>query len=706
MAKSGRDIDLIRREIQDLKLSIQREPPPANTVEQVVKTKRRPAERTIKYPGTQSTVSRSGVDTDTTEVRPNHDLAEVLRLQDIEPYFAVSVDRHVELIMKRGFAFKGRNPETVAYVRRRIREIGLISDQPFTDLIREVTRNVVSVSNAYIVFYRDSSRSTGVRTRMWGRERDPIAGVSSADPSTVTVRQTRSGRASQFVQKVPGYRERSWAHHDVVHIAWRRKSGNLFGVPFVIPALEDIRALRKLEMVAEHVSHKYAFPLMHWKVGTEKIPAGKITDHSTGRQVAEVAVASEYAEQLAQEGFVVTSERHEVKIIGADGEALDLQPFIEHYEKRVIAGLRLSMMDLGRGDTANRGTSTTLSQILVDSCTEIQSIIAEFITERLVDHLVMEGGYNLTDENRVYFLFPAINTEEERAAQNHGLQLYVQGGITRAEFRRDYLAMDDLTPEEEANLYLNEHLIPLAKATAAIKAAAAKKPGGSSSSAVGNRAQPTNQHGKLPTAPRLPANDAIDTAWSHCASAVVQYVDQKVPRDCRPAFTQAFRDMANVIEDELYDLWKRGIEAGYTAAGVKPPELLTEKLSANELHQVQKLLATFRTRDLQQIQASCMVNADIEQRTGLPKSSSVLGLVMASFQSSKVLLDAKVERVRRAAAVIGYIHGHRAAGKTEVNFGNTEILKIDALESAPDAIRSIALTSRLQAFPIFTEQNS
>jgi len=715
MARKG-DIAFVRAALEDLKLAIQREAPPPSAVEQIVKTKRRPPERTLKYPGTESSVSRSGIyGQDTTEVKPMYDLAEVIRLQDIESYFAVAIDRHVELIMKQGFLVKGRDPETVAYVKRRLREIALISDQPFVDMVRELVRNIVATSNGYMVFYRDSERSSGVRTRMWGRERDPIAGVSIADPSTVTIKQTKSGRPALFIQRVKGYKERQWPHHDVVHIPWRKKSGHAFGTPFVIPALEDIRALRKLEMVTEHIAHKYAFPMMHWKVGSEKIPAGKVTDHATGQQVAEVLIAAQYAEQLAQEGFVVTSERHEVKIIGAEGEALDLQPFIDHYELRVIAGLRLSMMDLGRGDTANRGTATTLSQILVDSCTEIQSLISDFVTERFFDHIVMEGGYNLSDGNRVHFLFPAIDDEAERAEQNHGLQLYVQGGITRAEFRRDYLHLDDLTPEEEGGLYLNEWLIPLAKAQAAIKAAAAKKPGIGSSAAgvggmLGNKTRPANQHGKAMTAPRLPANDSeaqVRIIWNRCSEAVIQYV--KDGKDVRPAFTQALRDIGNMLEDDIRTEWRSGISKAYTELKKPAPVLLSEVLNARELHQVDQLLLGFRTKDLQQIQAACMLQSSIEVRTGLARSSSVVGSVMAAFASSWVLLDARIGRIRRAAQIIGYLQAYRAAGHDNVKLGTSEtaeVLDIREMQERPDIVRSISLTSRLQdaALPIFLEE--
>jgi hypothetical protein len=687
MPKAPSALALIRKDIQDLKLSIQQEGPPPKTVESAVKTRRRPGYRDLKLWGNSGglQITRSmGFDSDTIERKSTYDLVEVIKLLDIEPYFAVSVDRHVELIMKKGYEFRSQSPEVAAWVRRRVREIEMMSEQPFDDIITELAHNLVTTSNAFMVFYRDEERSSGRWTKMWGKERAPIASVSIPDPSSVRIKQTKSGRPSGYVQRV-GEQERQWSHHDVMHITMRKKSGDIWGTPFVIPALEDIRALRKLEMVGEHVCHKYAFPLMHWRVGSEKVPAGKVMIN--GVPVAEVDVADEYASKLAQEGYIVTSERHEVKLIGLDGQPVDIAPFIDHYELRVIAGLRLSLMDLGRGDTANRGTATVLSQILVDSCTQMQQRLASFLTYRLLDQLVMEGGYDLTDETRVQMVFPPIDSEELRAHQNHGMQLYVQGLITRAEARREYLNRDELTPEEEANLYLNEHLIPLAKAEAKAKAVTAAKTG-TTDAGVSNLAQPENQHGKAATAPRLPANDGeIRAAWFRCSQAVVSLADRKVSKDVRTAFTQAARRISALVEDEAIRQWREGVE-------VAKAELKNGDLEVSDLHQVRSLLLSFRQKDLQQLNSTCMVQANIEPKTGLPRVDFVSGSVVPAFSSTGVLLDTKVGKVVRAARILGYLQAHKAAGTQEMNFPEGSL----QLKSMNDeAIASCSLAPRLQA---------
>jgi hypothetical protein len=453
----------------------------------------------------------------------------------------------------------------------------------------------------------------------------------------------------------------------------------------VIPSLEDIKALRKLEMVGEHVCHKFAFPLLHWRVGTEKLPASKVLVN--GVATPEIDIADEYASSMAQEGYVVTSERHEIKILGAEGERLDMGPFIEHYEKRVIAGLRLSMMDLGRGDTANRGTATSLSKILVDACTHVQQRVASYMTSRLFDQLLMEGGFDLTDETRVHLIFPPIDTEEERAAQNHGMQLYVQGAITRAEMRQRYMNMDDLTTEEESNLHLYKHLIPLANAEAKAKAVTAAKKG-KTSDAVKNRAQPANQHGTAPTAPRLPANDAAKAAWFQCSQSVISLAGKT--RDSRTAFSQAARRISHLVEDAVISEWREGVEAART-------ETKRSELQVRDLHQVREMLSRFRQKDLQQLNSVCMVQANIEPQTGLPKVDFSAGSVVPAFSSTGVLLDSRVGKVVRAARLLGYLQAHKVAGTPQMKLADNAL---DLTSMTEDELPVVAMSPRLQQFAV------
>ncbi len=650
----------MQAEIRDLKLAIQRQDPEGDPVEESLKKGRRQQQPVIFYqiPGSKGAPARkysSFGDTSVPEVGPVYDLSECIRLQDIESYYAVSVDRHVELIMKDGYLLDSGNPDAKAYVERRLMEMSYISGQPFGDTLRELVRNTVITANGYLVKKRDATRSSGRKIRLYNRELDPISALYVPDPSSITCKQNRSGRPYIWIQTVEED-EKRWGYTEVIHIPIRKKSGFLFGTPYVIPVLEDIRALRKLEQLEEHVAHKHAFPLMHWKVGSEDQPADMFAGPS-GELIPEVQMAENYARMLAQEGFVCTSERNEIIILGAEGEALDLQPFIDHMELRVLGGLRLSELDIGRGDSSNKSTSQVLSRILLDACKEIQDAVSQYVNQYLIDELLLEGGFDpFKVEHRVRLAWPAIDKEEQRAYENHVLNQYVTGGITQDELRTA-LGRNPISPEEESGLFLNKWLIPLAEATAKAKAAA--KPASSTSKASVSmkvRTQPTNQTGTLPTAPKISANDTVLRFWEQCATNVQQAVNNG--KTVTPLFSQSMRLVIDSMKGSVLDAWTEGYRARAIALNINP----TPPASTH----VNKMLRYARSTDLQALTRTCMDIAGINLTTGMPETRLAKDKIIPTFEALKPILQTRVERFVKGARFLGELEAAQNAGLKEV----------------------------------------
>ena len=59
----------------------------------------------------------------------------------------------------------------------------------------------------------------------------------------------------------------------------------------------------------------------------------------------------------------------------------------------------------------------TINKNLVDAVKDFQCVIADQITNKLFDHLLLEGSFNLAEENRVFLVFPSADREEMRAQQ-------------------------------------------------------------------------------------------------------------------------------------------------------------------------------------------------------------------------------------------------------------------------------------------------
>lgn len=506
---------------------------------------------------------------------PIYDLSEIARAADIEPYISQSIRKHREQILKEGYIISGTDDALVTYVRQRLFEIAMMTGITTETWVRELVTNLVAYHNAYLIFRRDKKRSTGKRIMMFGRDLDPIAGIFVGDPVSMEVEVDKYGTPKKWRQKVETGEagetiDKEYNVHDVVHISVDRKTGFTYGTPYLMPVLDDIRALRKLEEVALIVASKEAFPLYHYKVGTEDRPA--ITYEGGSNEVD--AVVNEVASLPAQ-GYVVTSERHEIKLISRDGSALDLSPYLAYFESRVIAGLRLSPLDLGRGGALSRGTATNINKSLQDSAKDYQQVISDIITHFVVVPLLLEGGYDVYEENIARFTFPTIDREEERASQNHGLQLYMGNAISATEFRKTYLNRQPMSDEDVADCMLTkqtEAQKDIARTTASARATSSSGSDLGIKSVINqisNKGQPKNQSGTKPAKSRFKANDYCEKVadkFSVCKSNILSSLSTLEDTGALEDIIREFVKGAVEASKEYID---EAIEEGYTTAKTK-----------------------------------------------------------------------------------------------------------------------------------------
>lgn len=506
-------------------------------------------------------------------IAPLYDLSEIARAADVEPYVMNSVRKHRINILKEGYDIIGKNEKTIDYVKNRLYEIALISGIPTLTWLREFITNVIMYHNGYLAIRRDQSRSSGKPIRMFGKTINPIAGIFVMDPLTAEVEVDIYGtpiKWRQALYSTDGQKvEKIFDVEDIIHVAIDRKTGFTFGTPYLISVLDDIRALRKLEELCLVLAEREAFPLYHYKVGTENRPAMIYDDGSN-----EVDTVLSQLESMPSQGYIITSERHDVHLISRDKSSMDLHPLLQYFEARVLGGLSLSPLDLGRGDTANRGTATSVSQNLEDSAQDYQVAISAALTQFLVVPLLLEGGFDVTLENMAYFAFPHITKEEERAQQNQGLQLMLGSAITIEEFRRDYLNKPALTEEEIADTIMTKQLenqIKLAKVTAKAKAGMAPStPAGpvkSTANAAANKAKPKNQYGSKVKS-RFTKNDLTTSVESHIdslkrsISSITATGELTVEDAVNAALVTFVKDCVNSTSDTLLDI----VDSGFSVA--------------------------------------------------------------------------------------------------------------------------------------------
>ena len=458
--------------------------------------------------------------------RSEYDLTEIAMAEDTEAYVRISFRKHFTTMTKNGWHPRSLNSKTLDYIRMRLNEFSLGSNIPIEEIIDNLASDLLKFSNAFLILKRDRKLSSGKPTRRFGILLEPIAGVFVADPTSMQVVQDDHGNIRGWQQHIDGKNDKPFRKEDVIHITFDKKSGFVFGTPALIPVLDDIRCLRRIEELVELLVNRHIFPLYHYKVGTDQRPA-QIFDNNT----SEVDMVRVAVEAMPSEGAFVSSERHSIEAVGIQGKALSAEPYLDYFESRVLAGLGLSSIDVGRGDTANRSTGQLLNLSMADQCLSYQKVMARALTFYLFIPLLEEGGFPITDQNLVYFMYQIIDQEARRLEESHVNQLYQNNLLTATEARQR-IGHQPFTEEEWNDLYVQRVAIPLnisdelvmAKVNAQmakLQPAAEKKIGTSSTQAgagskkssansnkLENTNRPENQGGKKMARTR-PVNDVM-----------------------------------------------------------------------------------------------------------------------------------------------------------------------------------------------------
>jgi len=287
---------------------------------------------------------------------PEYDLAEIGVIEDVDAYVAQAFQKKLGLMFKEGFSFVGSNKKNLQYYKDRMSQMAQASSIPTSELLRRIAASLIRTSNAFLVKVRKDEISGGeIRRNADGVELKPIAAYFPAAPETMKVDlDAQTGRINGWRQELPnGNKWKDFRKEDVVHFTINKREGFIFGTPTLTPVIDDIRALRQIEENIELLVHQHLFPLFHYTVGTETAPAGYAED---GRR--EIDIAKDEIRYMPAEGGIVTPERHTIEIVGAENKALRVETYVEHFKKRVIAGLGISAIDLGEGDCYDSKTET------------------------------------------------------------------------------------------------------------------------------------------------------------------------------------------------------------------------------------------------------------------------------------------------------------------------------------------------------------
>jgi hypothetical protein len=386
---------------------------------------------------------------------PEWDLAECGRIIDTESIVRRACAVKEALFLKEGYEFTGENPERVAYIKRRLAQMENAGGVPFRILLTWTVGSLVRTSNGFWAKRRDAKASGGgTRTTPEEKTLKPVAAYFNLPAETVRFKRDEFGRVKQYRQYIYGKKPVNFAPEDIIHFYYNKREGFSVGTPDLVPVKDDIRALRRIEENVELLYYAHLFPLYHYRVGTLEAPAHTYADGTTEVEVVQREVAD-----MPADGCWVTPERHEIDVVGSEGEALDVKEVLSHFKKRIYVGLGVSEVDMGEGGTASRSTAQTLSRNLIDRTKADQRLLEAFIDKFVIEELLLESTFPkdtlFDEENQVHLKFREIDNEARQALENHISQMYMQNMLTHDE-SRDVIGKEPFTEADWENSYWHQ----------------------------------------------------------------------------------------------------------------------------------------------------------------------------------------------------------------------------------------------------------
>ena len=515
---------------------------------------------------------------------PDFDLEDIQNGYNTDSYIRQGVDKYVDQIFKEGYSFYGTDVNAVEYLKLRLSYIAEASNTPTNQLLMDIAEDIVKYGNCMVVKARSNDpnalpQGTTV-TGLYGK--DPVVGYFCANPVTMKCKRDEFGTITEWQQDNDGGTQ-TFAPEDVVHFYYKREKGNAYGTSFLIPVLDDVRALRQAEENVLKMMYRNIYPFYHVAVGTEE-------QTGTTREVEELKSA---IDGMDVEGGLVTTERVKITPIASD-KVIDAEPYLRYMESRVFSGMGIPEIMFGRGNTANRSTGDNMTSEMADRIRAMCRVIEMFFNSFIIKELLMEGGYDpvLNPDQAVEFRFNDNDVDVMIKKQVHAIYKYEHNAITEDEMR-DELGMDPIPDGDRAKLFVElitretlrvqaELNTQVAKATTTQTGTAEtnnkqKNQGGKSSGGSGNKKSSSQSKNSIEPQSIGLVKDSID----NMENSIDNYIKECF--DTNTQITQA-KLMEKVVACNKEIMYI--ISRGSNSATVEDISTRMAKLSTNLLNQI------------------------------------------------------------------------------------------------------------------------
>ena len=480
---------------------------------------------------------------------PEFDFKVIAQCLATESLFRRIVDKYVELIWRNGYKITGKNNRAAKYVADRLQYMELTTGVPTEILFREISQQLVTYSNCFIEKVRSDRVPNASRNGHL-----PIGGYFVIDSTSIKLAKDDHGTVIKYKQEVDG-KENSpeWDPYNIIHMYKDREAGLSFGTPMVVPVLDDIRALRRIEENVEMLIFGDAMPLYVYKVG----------DKDNRPSEADILKAQSVVREKPTEGMLIVPFYHEITAIGSEGRALRCEGYLEYFKNRVLAGLGASEVALGYSGTASRSSAETTEKGMYNTVREFQNILKSFIENEIFRELLNEGNIKW-DDRVVEFYFPEIDIDDKIKHENHIVNVFSSNLITETEARNE-IGMDPLTESQRTEIYYNMYDLPRTIIQAVdepflanfgvpsvLKKMVSQKPSGRLQQAK-SLDMPSNQYGtKLSPGTTKDSNNIRDAEYLLLNDSITDEARQRLLRMNMNGYYNTLKEYYSIIRMDTY----------------------------------------------------------------------------------------------------------------------------------------------------------
>ena len=391
----------------------------------------------------------------------------------MDGYLARALSQIIQKALKNGWSFKSKNQKNIKVVEKRFNELLADSGLNTRSFLREIVKNCVSYSNAFVLksyLIKGSQKKLAFLTIM------PVAGWEPLETRGPFVTKwqftSNTGKTTVFDGK------------DIIHFHMNKEIDEVFGTPFISSVLEDAQLLRDLEGAVLEQYFSSTQKRTVFFVGTANSPGSE----------KEIDNLRNTLNNLDTNSDLIVTSRIKFEIL--EVEYKEPTKLLETFKERIFAGLLMSSSGMGISGAGRQDADTqeTKESIIVE---DFQDAIEDILNNTLLKEISFEQFKSLDYETIVEFCFNENFNDKERS-DNHYLNLYNSGVIDFNELR-EFLKLPSSSFNESKSIERKKLTVTEEEAKIALKYTPKVITSSTSNKKAANvtksKTTPTNQHG-------------------------------------------------------------------------------------------------------------------------------------------------------------------------------------------------------------------